>query len=121
MSKFLYWNTETGNQLERLTRIGFENLAAAFPSGVGDARHVVSIRNGQVIFSQPNSRTGIRALPGFQSLDPDGNPGEPWTPIAWYPLGIKLKSVDGLTWAGSWGSEVYLVRLEGVATVTRLN
>lgn len=45
------------------------------------------------------------------------------TPIAWFPVGINLKSVDGRTWAGSSGSKVYLLRLEGTtpAPSTLLN
>ncbi len=120
LSSYIYWHAESGTELERLTRIGFENLAAAFPSGVGAGRLDVSIRNGEAIFSQPDSRTGVGELPGFKSLDPDGNSVNPRTPIAWCPVGIKLKSVDGLTWAGISDSEVYLVRLEGVVSVTRL-
>ncbi len=58
-----------------------------------NADHEVSTRNdGETVFLQATSHT----------------------PAAWFPLGIKLESLDGQTWAGSSGPEVYLLCLEGM-------
>jgi hypothetical protein len=114
-ASFHYWHPEAGSHLTRLTRGAYDCLAEAFPSGVGAGRQAVSLRNGEAIFSQPNPRAGFPELLGFQPLGPDEKPVDTRTPIAWFPFGIKLQSVDGLTWAGYSESEVYLLRLEGVA------
>jgi hypothetical protein len=68
-----------------------KRLAADFPQRSRAGRYRVSSGDGEAIFRQVYSQT----------------------PIAWFPVGIGLQSVDDLTWAGISGSQVYLLRLEG--------
>jgi WD40 repeat protein len=93
----IIWDAATGRRLTDDERV---RVAAVFPPRFIDRRHPISIRNErEAIFIQTDSQT----------------------PIAWFPITMRLESLDGLTWAGISGLEViHLLRLEGMTTAPGL-
>jgi WD40 repeat protein len=94
----IVWDTETGRPL--YTGSQWENGFAVYFDDHhlwGDASHddIFGRIEGESVFLQAKTHP----------------------PIAWFPVGIKLKTVDGRMWAGCSGSEVYLLRLEGMDPV----
>ena len=92
-TKEIVWDTVTGRRLYSGSELD-NDFAFHFEDGdYGESSHddIFTRNDGEAIFLQAKSRP----------------------PIAWFPVGITLETVDGRTWAGSSGSEVYLLRLEG--------
>ncbi len=86
----IFWHVATGR---RLTEEESVRLVVAFPFSSGNVRYSAIAGKGETVFLQVGSET----------------------PLARVPLRLDWTSADGLNWAGGSGSEVYLLRLEGVA------
>src|SRR5262249_11324577 len=90
VGKAIFWHAATGRGL---TEDESSRHAADFLRRSRAHRYWVARGDGEAIFLLVHSQT----------------------PIARFPVRIDLDSVDGLAWAGMWGAQVYLLRLEGVA------
>jgi hypothetical protein len=82
----------------RLTAEERVRLAPSFSSAIPAIRYFANTSGVETVFGAAGSET----------------------PLAWFPVGLSLQSTGGLTWADSAASQVYLLRLEGVATALRL-
>jgi WD40 repeat protein len=85
----LFWHAQTGRCLRAEE---CEVLPSFFSSPSGTIRYYADNRDGETEFRRASSET----------------------PLAWFPMGLNCDTADGLTWAASASSDMYLLRLEGV-------
>jgi WD40 repeat protein len=86
--KVLFWHTQTA------LRLPAEECHRILPAFHSPSReYFTNNRDGETVFRRTDSET----------------------PLAWFPVSLSCTSADGLAWAGKSSSEVYLLRLEGVA------
>jgi WD40 repeat protein len=93
---FIYWDGRTGRQVPEEES---KRLAAAFSPYSGKVGYSAVSRGGETVFRRADSETVIARFPLLLTD----------------PVLSDWMTADGLTWAGTSGSVVYLLRLEGVA------